>query len=315
MRIRGYAALVLLLFAVCSLTACGGKAEPGVTVEENHTSAVEAGRDNTPSVPEASADGAVVYQQGDATVDASHLAEGYVMVSYAGQETGAKAQVTTPAGTVYTYTLQEGFNTLPLTEGDGGYQVAVFRHVEGDQYAMALQQQLTVTLEDEFAPFLAPNQYVDYSADSETVRQASSLAEGAASDLEVVANVYHYIIGNITYDQEKAEQVSAGSLTGYLPVVDEVLESGKGICFDYAALMTAMLRSQRIPTRMELGYSGDAYHAWISTYVQDIGWIDNIIEFDGKSWKLMDPTFAASGGDEIMDYIGDGENYVTRFTY
>ena len=54
--------------------------------------------------------------------------------------------------------------------------------------------------------------------------------------------------------------------------------------------MAAMLRSQDIPAKLEIGYSGKVYHAWISVYIKDVGWIDNIIEFDGKSWKRMDPT-------------------------
>ncbi len=75
---------------------------------------------------------------------------------------------------------------------------------------------------------------------------------------------------------------------------DETLDTGKGICFDYAALMSAMLRSQRIPTKLEVGYSGDVYHAWISCYVDEIGWVDNIIEFDGKNWSMTYPTLAAN---------------------
>lgn len=100
-------------------------------------------------------------------------------------------------------------------------------------------------------------------------------------------NIYNFVIKNISYDEEKAQNVSYG----YLPNVDDTLASGTGICFDYAALMTAMLRSQNIPTKLEVGYSGDTYHAWISTYVDDKGWVDNIIEFDlgipGRSWILL----------------------------
>ena len=69
---------------------------------------------------------------------------------------------------------------------------------------------------------------------------------------------------NFTYDYDKAATVSSG----YLPVVDTVLDSKTGICFDYAAVMASMLRSQNIPTRLEIGYAGDAYHAWISVYVK-----------------------------------------------
>ena len=54
--------------------------------------------------------------------------------------------------------------------------------------------------------------------------------------------------------------------------------------------MTSMLRSQNIPTKLEVGYSGDAYHAWISTYIDDKGWVDDIIQFNGNTWQIMDPT-------------------------
>ena len=63
-----------------------------------------------------------------------------------------------------------------------------------------------------------------------------------------------------------------------LPDIDEVMRRKQGICFDYSSLMAAMLRSQRIPTRLEFGYAGDAYHAWITTYIEDEGWINGIIE-------------------------------------
>ena len=80
--------------------------------------------------------------------------------------------------------------------------------------------------------------------------------------------------------------------------------------------MATMLRSQGIPTRLEVGYVGDAYHAWISVYITDIGWINGIIEFDGKDWTIMDPTFAASSSEqEVKDFIGDGHNYMTKYVY
>ena len=138
------------------------------------------------------------------------------------------------------------------------------------------------------------------------------LAAGKASDIEVIAAVYDYVVKNITYDHERAATVKPD----YVPNVDAVLREKKGICFDYAALMAAMLRSQRIPTRLEFGYAGDAYHAWITTYIEDQGWINGIIEFDGVDWTLMDPTFAANAGTKkIKKFIGDGSNYTTKYIY
>ncbi len=78
-----------------------------------------------------------------------------------------------------------------------------------------------------------------------------------------------------------------------------------------------MLRSQDIPTKLVVGYSGNLYHAWISVYLEGQGWVDDVIYFDGTSWKLMDPTFASSSGQskEIMQYIGDGSNYRAKYSY
>ena len=45
---------------------------------------------------------------------------------------------------------------------------------------------------------------------------------------------------------------------------------------------------------LEVGYAGEEYHAWISTYIKDKGWINGIIEFDGTSWNMLDPTFAST---------------------
>ena len=89
-----------------------------------------------------------------------------------------------------------------------------------------------------------------------------------------------------------------------------MLTRGKGICFDYAALMAAMLRSQSIPTRLVTGYAGTAYHAWIDVWSETEGWIHNVIFFDGNNWELMDPTFAAAGGGAGLEQIiGDGTTY------
>ena len=122
-------------------------------------------------------------------------------------------------------------------------------------------------------PFSLSHQYTWFTEDSAAITKASELAEGASDGLDVITSRYNYVIENVSYDDEKARTVQSG----YLPDVDDTLASGKGICFDYAALMTAMLRSQGIPTKLEIGYSGEIYHAWISTYIEEIGWVDNVI--------------------------------------
>ena len=176
-----------------------------------------------------------------------------------------------------------------------------------------LSASISVTLTDEFAPFIRSNQYVNYTDSSKAVAKAAELCAGAANNLDKVSKVYTFVVNNITYDKTKAQTVQSG----YLPNVDDTLTTGKGICFDYAALMAAMLRSQGVPVKLIVGYTGSAYHAWLNVWSETNGWIEGKIYFDGKQWKLMDPTFASSGksSDSIMQYIGNGDNYQAKYQY
>jgi hypothetical protein len=153
---------------------------------------------------------------------------------------------------------------------------------------------------------------VDYSNAPDSVEKGARLCAGLTEPLEKVAAVYDFVVGALVYDEEKAATVKSG----YLPVLDEVLAEQKGICFDYAALMTAMLRSQEVPCKLVVGYAGDIYHAWISVWTEHNGWVDGAIFFDGHAWKRMDPTFASYGARsaEIMDFIENG-NYTVKYLY
>lgn len=123
-------------------------------------------------------------------------------------------------------------------------------------------------------------------------------------------SVYNYIITNFSYDYDKAANVQSG----YLPVVDDIFRSNTGICFDYAAVMATMLRTQNIPTRLEVGYMGEEYHAWISVYIENVGWINGIIQFDGSTWNLMDPTFASTSKSP-QDFLSENSKYITKYVY
>lgn len=262
-------------------------------------------------VPDASGD--VTYGVDAVSIDASHTDEGYVMVRYGGDASKVKLQITAPGAVTYTYTLKIGsYETFPLSEGDGEYRLDVLENVREDMYALAFSQDIQVKLQDEFKPFLYPNQYAWFTQKDDAVAYGIKLSDLSSGDLDYVEQVYQYVITNIVYDEKLAATVTGG----YLPDVDRTLQTKKGICFDYAALMVAMLRSQGIPTKLQIGYSGEAYHAWISVYLTESGWVDSIIEFDGTHWSLMDPTLAASNSrSALKKYIGDGNNYTVKYSY
>jgi len=250
----------------------------------------------------------------NAVIDYSHTEDGYVMVKYTGQTTKRlKSQVKGPS-TTYTYNVTPGqWETFPLSDGNGKYQVALFENVSGNKYAAVTSVSFDVKLTNEFAPYLLPNQYVNYSASSNVVVKAEELIDGETKVLKKVEAVYDFVVSDLTYDKEKAATVQSG----YLPVLDTVLEQKKGICFDYASLMAGMLRSQGVPCKLVVGYAGTAYHAWISVWSEETGWVDGAVYFDGTTWQRMDPTFASSGNKSasIMKYIGNGKNYSEKYLY
>ena len=311
--------LPLLLCACLLLCSCGNTTDTesssdpqtSATAAYNSSPAAASGsRDNTPVVLTGSADGTVTYGNDSVTIDASHTENGYLMVSYSGSNPKVKLQITGSDEITYTYNLHDGYETFPLTSGNGSYTVGVFENMEGTSYSTLFTQTLDVTIQDEFGPYLYANQYVNFTAQSKTIAKAVELSSSANDDLEVIENVYNYIITNFTYDYDKAASVQSG----YLPDVDDVLAKQTGICFDYAAVMAAMLRCERIPTRLEVGYMGDVYHAWISTYIKDKGWVNGIIEFDGNDWKLMDPTFASTSSYP-KDFLTQTDEYITKYVY
>ena len=269
------------------------------------------------AVPYPSAPGTAVAKNASAVIDYSNAKDGYVMVKWTGGDVKVAVQVTGPNNPEkYTYypRTDGNYDVLPLSDGNGTYKFVVCKNVSGTKYAQALSASITVKLDDSLAPFLRPNQYVNYSENSEAVKKGQGLVKDAKDELGKVKAVYNWVVTNLSYDYDKAKTVKSG----YLPDVDKVMREKKGICFDYAALMSSMLRSQGVPVKLVVGYTSTGeYHAWINVWSEESGWMDSVIYFDGKTWKLMDPTFASSGkqSQSIMEYIGNTENYKERFAY
>ncbi|MDD2955848.1 MAG: transglutaminase-like domain-containing protein [Oscillospiraceae bacterium] len=251
-----------------------------------------------------------------ADIDTSTSSDGYITASQSG---GGKIKVQVEKdGVKYNYNLNNSGRSeaFPLQMGDGTYTVKVLENVGGNKYAVLKSTSFSVSLTSPLAPYLVPTQMVNYSDTSTTVTKAAELVTGKTTKPGKVESVYNYVVDNISYDANKAATVTSG----YIPSVDSVLSAKTGICFDYAAVTAAMLRSQGIPTRLVTGYvsPANAYHAWNEVYLDEAGWVNvDQIYFDGSSWKRMDPTFASSGksGSSILQYIGNGANYTKKYTY
>ena len=242
-------------------------------------------------------------------LSACHL--GYVAVS-AKSKKRMKFQVIHNK-TTYTYDIQsDGTPSIfPLQTGDGEYTFRAMENTGGSKYAKALVLSHQVKLDDPFQPFLRPSDYSNFGPDSRCVRKAAELAEGAVNDEEVVMSIYDFIGDSIRYDYVKAATVQSG----YLPDPDDTLKTRKGICFDYAALAAAMLRSRGIPCKLVFGYvgKGKLYHAWNMFYTEETGWVTVGFKVNSRDWTRIDLTFIANGQNE--SFTGDGSNYADLYYY
>ena len=288
-RIVFFIILVLLL----TLSACGGSSESksaeGSFDAEYHDA--EYHDDSTQG-------------NGEVQVDLSCSSEGYFGL-LANSSSKLKLQVFKGDET-FTYDVENGTPQLfPFQCGDGTYTIKVMENAGGNQYYELYSTSASVTLEDPNAPYVRPNAYADYTEDSDCVKEAAKMAANASSEEDFVNQVYQYICKHVKYDYKEAETVTSG----YVPDPDEVMGTGKGICFDYASLAASMLRSQGIPTKIIFGYVApdNLYHAWNMFYTEESGWTTVEFSVDPGDWSRVDLTFSANGSN--ADFIGDGTNY------
>jgi len=103
---------------------------------------------------------------------------------------------------------------------------------------------------------------------------AATLSSGHRRDpLSEVLAINEAIHRRFTYRQQ---------VTGVDSPIDDALESGEGVCQDFAHVMLACVRRLGIPARYVSGYlfhgSGDksvdgATHAWIEAFLPSLGWV------------------------------------------
>ena len=199
---------------------------------------------------------------------------------------------------------------FPLQYGDGEYTARIMENLEDDEYLVVESKTFDVVLKNDTDVFLNAVQNVDWDYDMlpiEDVRYiiAQSLINAPQDILyfSCAEDLYDYVIENIDYDNDKVKAL----LYDYLPDIEETYVEGKGICYDYASLLAAMLRSINIPTKLVKGYTSydpDTYHAWNEVYIEG-------------QWIVIDPTRDAAllRSGVSFDSEKDPDNYLTVNEY
>ena len=255
----------------------------------------------------------------NAVVDYSNISQGYISARYSGASARAKLRII--CGDVvndHDLNVDGAFEYYPLTEGSGDYNIQLYEQLEGKMYSEVINITVTANIADDVVPYTYPNRYVMYEQGSDCVYKAAEVCAGVDDTIEKIAAIFGYITTNITYDYDLADKVSNGSIGVYVPDPDSVLTRKKGICFDYASLFAAMLRSQGIPSRLVIGYAKEnIYHAWNEVYTTETGWISTELLLKLKGYNIVDSTFYANTPDKprIAAYIMDSGNYAAIYRY
>ncbi len=268
-----------------------------------------------PNIEVPTSPGTAVINATGAVVDYSNAGNGYISVKYTGSSKRVKFRYTFSDKT-YTFDIPVDGTVvyLPLSCGSGSYTFSVFENIEGNTYSTLVKETVSINISSSTKPYTYPNQFVSYNKNSQCVKKAAELCAGMTGAIDKISAIFLYISDNVTYDYNLASTVKSG----YIPNPDKTLSSKKGICFDYASLMSAMLRSQGIPTRLVVGYaSPDIYHAWNEVYTEQTGWITPELLMNNKGYNIADATFYSSAKDKktISDYIMNSTNYSAVYYY
>lgn len=212
---------------------------------------------------------------------------------------------------IYNILDKEDYERLPLQLGNGSYTIDLYENTSGTKYKKVYTETGYVSIEDQNTVFLTSMQQINWSSEAIAIQMAAEivkdyeLAEGtAATEPEIISLLYDYVVQNISYDYKKIETLSYD----YVPDIDQVLADGSGICYDYSVLLSSMLRSQGIPSKLIKGYCSftDVYHAWNEIYLSE-----------EERWVVVDTTYDAYMYRRRRKYTFEKsrEDYTTSYEY
>lgn len=212
------------------------------------------------------------------SIDLSNSDTGLVTIVYSKDFSSEVKAVFAKDDVEYIYHIKNARTDIPLQMGDGKYTISVYENIYDNKYSVAAQKSVTVTgLTDENV-YTNSVQNVNYKDNAEVIADINSLLLIVDSDDEKVSILYEYIITSYSYSYSKAESVSSG----YIPDLEQFITERSGICYDFASLFAAVLRSNGIPTKLLMGYRSaiNNYHAW------------NEVLLSGE-WVIIDTTVDA----------------------
>lgn len=164
------------------------------------------------------------------------------------------------------------FGFMVFADGNDGANQADFQIPRGHLEVISYNENIEyndnilsdMTMAGDLARFLKPN----YDVNGDIPSLTAGIVAEATDDATKVELVANWVGANIPYDHEKILAVAEMAREDYPLDPDVTLADRSGICYDHSALITAMLRSQGLPTKSVIGIAsvdgGESYvlHSW-----------------------------------------------------
>jgi hypothetical protein len=223
------------------------------------------------------------------TISTDYADTGLLRICYqSDSDARLKLQVLKDGNSIaYNLKADGSVENFSLQYGSGEYTARIMQNIKDDEYFVIETKTFTVNLKDEAAVYLNSIQNVDWNYEKKPIQEARYITSDALINLDDAQllsgcsdELYEYVINNIAYDNDKIFNL----MYDYLPDIEKTYLEKTGICYDYASLFAAMLRSMGIPAKLVKGYSKEnpsVYHAW------------NEVLINGK-WIVVDTTLDAS---------------------
>jgi len=165
-------------------------------------------------------------------------------------------------------------------------------------------------LSDDHFDMLGPSRFARMSPELESFMTIADLAKPVGDPLTALKTLQRGIYDSFEYEAGVTEVNSP---------IEVALEQRRGVCQDFAHIMTAIARSWGIPTRYVSGYlyhkgardrsAANATHAWVEAYLPSLGWVgfdptNNIMAGErhiraavGRDYADVPPTRGTYKGD------------------
>jgi transglutaminase-like putative cysteine protease len=183
------------------------------------------------------------------------------------------------------------------------YEITRRKNVQTN-LASARKTFFTKKEQKEFALFLKANKRVPI--DGKQIKQVIKDINSKKNEpLPVSKDIYNYVVDNMEY-----KKVGTGWGNG-----DTFWACSEkfGNCTDFHALFTSLARSQRIPSRFEIGFPIPAnkpagkiggYHCWVNFNLPDVGWVPIDASEAKKHPEKREMFFGTHPTDRIKFTVG-----------